>query len=231
TSGSHSGEKLSTKSYSDQKAILQKSKEYIESCRVCGENEITARGFMPQSFDQNKDTYKALDDLGIEYDTGFQAGLIYAPGHQDDVWPYQVKGYNFYAVPVSTCSLSGQKVPLQDKYFNDSGLTSAQWYDALVGKFEEAQGNNEPEVIVLTKSVSGSGDYLDALKRFLDYAISKDAKFVTTMNLVNMSREEGYVPPSPTSGKCITCGQDGGESNTIEIAVLKNNTTEVETSE
>ncbi len=211
-SGNHSGEKLSVESLSDQRQILKTSKEYVEYCRVCGENEIIALGFLPQSFDQNKDTYKVLDELGIKYDAGFQAGVIYAPGHQDDVWPYKLEGYELYAVPVSTIELSGQKVPLQDMHFNESGLSSDVWYDALKDKFDESQGKNEPMVILLTKSVSGSGDYLDALKRFIDFATSKDANFVTTMDLVNISRGEAYVPFANDTGECTTCGQKENKS-------------------
>lgn len=229
--GGNLDERLTSKSYSEQKTILQKSKEAIEACKVCGKNEIAAWGFKPQSFDQNEDTYKVLDELGIEYDAGFQAGLIFAPGHQDDVWPYKLEDHDFYAVPVSTYDLSGQIVPLQDRYFNESGLSSAQWYDALEAKFNDAKASDEPMVIILTKSISGSGDYFEAFKKFLDFATSNDATFVTTMDLVNMSREEAFVPPAratkedeisvgvsinelgatanatSTNGECTTCGK------------------------
>jgi len=225
-SGNNSHEKLSMKSYAEQESILSRSKEAMENCRVCGKNEIVAYGFVPQSFDQNQDTYKVLDELGIQYDTGFQAGLLYAPGHENDVWPYQVEEHNFYAVPVSTYILSDKKVPLYDKYFQENGLASSQWSDALKGKFKEAQDNEEPVVLALTTSVSGNGEFLDALKGFLDFAISEDAYFVTTMDLVNMSREEGYVP-SPATGKCTTCGQK--EEGSIDVGITtfqSNNTTE-----
>ena len=218
-SGKSSDENLSTKSYSEQKTLLQTSKDYVEACKVCGKNEIIASGFMPQSFNQNEDTYKVLDELGIEYDAGFQAGLIYAPGHQDDVWPYKLEGYDFYAVPVSTYNISGQKVPIQDKYFDKKGFTSSQWYDALTGKFVEAQANDQPMVILLTKSISGSGDYLEAFKNFLDFALSNDATFVTTMDLVNMSREEGYMPQAKESGR-----PEDDESIAISIETLGNTT-------
>lgn len=229
--GSSLDEKLSSKPYSEQKTILQKSKEAIEACKVCGKNEIAAWGFKPQSFDQNEDTYKVLDELGIEYDAGFQAGLIFAPGHQDDVWPYKLEDHDLYAVPVSTYDLSGQIVPLHDRYFNESGLSSAQWYDALEAKFNDAKASDEPMVVILTKSISGNGDYFEAFKKFLDFATSNDATFVTTMDLVNMSREEAFVPPAratkedeisvgvsinelgatanatSTNGECTTCGK------------------------
>jgi len=230
-SGNNSHEKLSMKSYAEQESLLSRSKEAMENCRVCGKNEIVAAGFVPQSFDQNQDTYKVLDELGIQYDAGFQAGLLYAPGHENDVWPYQLEGYNFYAVPVSTYILSDKRVPLHDKYFQENGLTSSQWSDALEDKFLEAQKAGEPVVIALTTSVSGNGDYLDVLKEFLDFAISKDGYFVTTMDLVNMSREEGYVP-SPATGKCATCGQKEEGSIDVGIAALQsNNTTEAATAD
>jgi hypothetical protein len=199
-SGESSDENLSAESFSEQKAILKLSKKAIESCKVCGLNEIIATGFVLHSFDQNEDTYKVLDELGIEYDAGFQAGVIYASGHQDDVWPYKLEGHNFYAVPVSTYNLSGQIVPLQDVYFNESGYSFVQWYDALVTKFNEAQGKDEPMVIIITKSLSGKGDYFETFKKFLDFATSKGAIFVTTMDLVNISREEAYMPPIKSAG-------------------------------
>jgi len=222
-SGNHSGEKLSNESLSDQRAILKTSKEYVERCRVCGVNEISASGFLPQSFDQNENTYKVLDELGVVYNAGFQAGIIYAPGHKEDVWPYKLDGYKFYAVPLSTYELSDQRVPLQDRYFVESGFSSSQWYDALEQKFIEVQEKDEPMVVLLTKSVSGSGEYFDALKEFLDFATSNSATFVTTMELVNMSLEEGYELPIPASGECTTCGQKD-EGGNVSIGLMGNAT-------
>lgn len=228
-SGNNSNEKISTKSYAEQKSILERSRKAVENCRVCGKNEILASGFMPQSFDQNNDTYRILDEMGIQYNAGFQEGVIFAPGHQDDAWPYLMEGHDFYAVPVSTYSLSDKRVPLQDRYFKENGLTSSQWYDALAGKFGEAQNSDEPVVIALTASISGSGDYLDALKQFLDLVVSQEASFVKTMDLVNRSRQEEYLPPAPTTEECTTCGQQDEKSVAIGVVVISNNTTEVAT--
>jgi hypothetical protein len=187
-SGNHSDEKLSAKSYSEQNTIIKGSVFLAGSCKVCNVNEKAVNGFMPQSFDQNEDTYKALDDLGIEYDAGFQSGILYTPGHENDVWPYKVANHNFYAVPVSTFILSGEKAPLYDRYVKDKGLSSSQWKNMLVGKFDEALSKDEPMIVSLSSSVSGSGGYLDALKQFMDYAISKQAKFVTVNEIVTMSK-------------------------------------------
>ncbi len=191
-SGNSLDERLSNMPYSEQKTILESSKEFAEACYVCGEEKLDVTGFKPQSFDQNENTYRALDELGIEYNAGFQAGLLYAPGHEDDVWPYRVEGHGFYAVPLSTYNLEGERVPLQDRHFKDEGLSSSQWYAAMVSKFDEASANGEPVVVLLTTSISGSGEYLDAYKRFLDYGMSRDASFVNTNTLVDMSRTGVY---------------------------------------
>jgi hypothetical protein len=181
-------EKLSSKSYSEQKALLENTKVFAEACKICGVNEVEINGFMPQAFDQNEDTFKVLDDMGIEYNTGFQAGILYAPGHEKDVWPYKVENHKFFAVPISTYEVSGALVPLYDRYAVDKGISSSQWKDMLVGKFNEISDKDEPMVIILSSSVSGSGEYLDALKQFRKFASSNNAKFVVTRDLVNMSR-------------------------------------------
>lgn len=203
-SGKNSNEMLSKKSYEEQKAILERSKEIVESAKICGENEIIVRGFMPQSFDQNEDTYKALDDLGILYNMGFQAGILYAPGHEDDVWPYRVEKHEFYAVPISTIEFSGEKVPLDDRFLKDKGISASQYYDLLTAKLDEILNKDEPMVVSLTTSVSGKGDYLEEFKRFIDYAEAKGAKFVKPYELVEMK-----FPGSmeATESTCTTCDQ------------------------
>jgi hypothetical protein len=224
-SGNNTNEKLDSKPYAEQRTTLETSKRYVEACKVCGENEITVNGFMPQSYSQNQDTYKVLDDLLIKYNTGFQAGIIYSPGHQSAVWPYLVEGHKFYAVPVSTYTHSGKKMVLQDSYFNETGLNASEWYDSLVGKFDEIQGKDVPLVISLTTAISGSGEYFDALKRFIDYAISKKASFVTTNQLVEMTkasvRNVSELPVISDSNECLTCDQGQRNAN---ITVSMNNT-------
>jgi hypothetical protein len=235
--GNHSKEKLSSMSFVDQSIMLKRSKQYVESCKICGKNEINVSGFMPQSFDQNQDTYRVLDELDIQYDAGFLAGLLFAPGHEKDVWPYQLEDHKFLAVPVSTYTLSDKRIVLDDSYFKDNGLSAAQWYDALVGKFDEIQGKDEPMVVALTTSVSGSGDYLNSLNSFLDYAISKKARFVTTANLVSLAKagsHDASLLPTNVSRECLTCGQDENRINITasinNVALAANNTTQVMTS-
>ena len=239
--GNHSDEKLSTMSYSEQLAILQSSKIYGSSVHVCGKNEKTISGFKPTSFDQDQNTYRALDDMGMKYDAGFKAGILYAPGHENDVWPYPVEGHNFYAVPISSYMISGQKVPLQDSYFKENGLDADQWYDALRSSFNETSEKNEPLVVSLTTSISGTGDYLDAFRDFIEYAKSENAYFVNTTQLVDISMGEVNIVPTKAAkttvttaySECTTCNQNKENQSmsnttsneTITISVDMYNTT------
>lgn len=214
-SGKNSAEELSSKSYLEQKNLLDESIRRAESCAICGRNEISIKGFMPTSFDQNEDTYKALEASRIEYDAGFQAGVIYAPGHEKDIWPYKIDGYSVYAVPISTIMLSGERVPLDDKYAAEKGLTSSQWYDLLVAKLDEAALNDEPVVISISTSVSGSREYLDALDKFIDYAISKNARFVTSYELVKVSQTGVFTEVNLSKTGCTTCNQESDSNKAI----------------
>lgn len=213
-SGNHTDELISSKSYTEQKGILERSKLYGESCDVCGLNEVIVTGFMPQSFDQNEDTYKALDSLGFEYNLGFQAGLIYAPGHEADTWPYKVENHKFYAVPVSTYMLSDELIPLEDRYAVDNGISSIEWLDMLKGKLDEISGKDEPLVVSLSSSASGSGEYLDAIAQFIDYARSANANFVVTSDLVAMARDNVHELSSSQTSTAHTASVKGSN---IEI--------------
>jgi len=220
-SGDHLDEKLSAKSYSEQQSILKVSISKVEKLKICGINEIPAYGFLPQSFDQNEDTYRALDDLGIKYNAGFQAGILYAPGHAEDVWPYKVENHNFYAIPVSTYMLSGELVPLSDRIAKDKGISSSQWKDLLIGKLNEISGKDEPLVISLSTSISGSGDYLDALKQFTTFASSNNAEFVSSMDLINISSSGEFSESLLESSRCTTCD---AATNTSLNATITNET-------
>lgn len=55
--------------------------------------------------------------MGIVYDAGFIAGLLYYPGHESDAWPYLIEPYNIYAVPISSFyNFSGEPAILSDRY-------------------------------------------------------------------------------------------------------------------
>ena len=187
--GMNANERLESMSSSRQKEQLEKMKKYVKACHVCGGKTIDPKGFKPQSFSQNEDTYKILESIGIVYDAGFSAGLQYMPDHENDTWPYLIGDHNLYAVPVSSYNLSNEMVYLSDRYLKEEKeLSGSQWYDLLISKFDETSKNGDPMVVVFDNLISGhDAEFLDTYKKFIDYATSKNATFVTTMDLVNMS--------------------------------------------
>jgi hypothetical protein len=223
--GNTKDEKLSSATYSQQLDLLTNAQENINSCHICGGKIIAVQGFRPQSFDQNNDTFKVLEDLGFIYDAGFKAGILYLTGHENDTWPYPIEGYNLSAVPVSTYNLAGERVYLSDQNAKEKmNLSGSKWYDLLVGKFDEAATNSDPMVVIFNNQVSGSGDYLEAFKNFINYATSKKAKFVTTMDLVNMSQSKSasikpLVPAASKTSGCPTCGQNNESKGNLTIGV------------
>ena len=83
-------------------------------------------------------------------------------------------------------------------------------------------------VAIFSNQVSGSGDYLDAYKNFINYATSKNAKFVTTIELINMTEVKsttGKLPALSDSGVkptvCPTCGQKNESKGSLSIGVTQ----------
>ena len=241
--GMGADDKLSTMSEAEQGKLLNKSYEMLYSCYVCGGQHIAVTGFMPQAFDQNEDTFKNLQNLGIVYDAGFQVGNIYRPGHESDTWPYPIDGYNLTAVPISTFPINGERVYFSDRYIRDEKkLSGSQWYDLLVKKFDESAKGGDPMVVIFSTAVSGSGDYLDAYKKFVEYANAKGARFVATSQLVEMAAakqpdgqktgmasEKNTIQPMNASqetgvlGGCPTCSESNGKgaNSIINVTVIK----------
>lgn len=235
--GNLTDEQLGSISASDQEDALTKAKDRLYYCHVCGGSHVDILGFRPEYFNQNEDTYKILEKLGIVYDAGFQAGLLYTPGHENDTWPYLIENHTLYAVPVSNYDISGNKVYLYDAYIRDQKkLTGPQWYNILESKFNDASKSGDPMVVIFSSLVSGSGDYLDAYKKFISYASSKKATFVTTMQLVNMTIAKQSSKPlsrnitastAPDKGiisGCPTCDQTKGSNglgSMVNVTVKK----------
>ncbi len=172
--GMNGGDKLV--SFEDQDARLRKTKRYVEDDYICGGKQSKVAGYLPMPDSFNQSQYKILDDLAILYLVD-EMGL---PESQGKIAPYLMNGSAFYVVPVS----EGQACRMQDGSAKAAGLNGTQWYNQLVGKFDESAGKGEPMVVVFTNTVSGSDEYLDAYKKFVEYATSKGASFVTTKELV-----------------------------------------------
>lgn len=218
--GSKTDEEIASMPYLSQENLLKGAKKSVEKCYICGGKSVIALGFMPQSFNQNEDTYKALEESGIKYDAGFESGLLYLPSHEKDVWPYTIDNHKLIAVPISTYSLSGKLISLDDRVIEKKGLSSAQWYNMLIDKFDQSAENGEPIVVIFSNFISGTkADYLDVYKKFIDYAVSKNAKFVTTIKLVDMAKEKGLIKGASVSASditptgCIDCSKSNEAGN------------------
>lgn len=172
--GMSKGEELV--SFEDQDARLRKTKRYVEDDYICGGTQFKVAGYLPQPNSFNQSSYKILDDLGMLYLVD-DMGL---PESQGKSAPYLMDGFAFYVVPVS----EGQDIRMQDGSAKAAGLNGTDWYNLLAGKFDDSAGKGEPMVAVFTNTVSGSGEFLDAYKRFVEYAAGKGASFVTTKELV-----------------------------------------------
>ena len=176
---------------SEQDRLIKSWKKNLENTKLCagsyGATKVTVNGFRSQYLPGN-DTLKALQDNGFLYDAGFQAGLVYMPGHENDTWPYLIEETNVYAIPVSSALMNGKRIPLQDRKAREIGINASQWYSLLKNKFDETSRRDEPMVIILSSSVSGSGVYRDAFDSFIEYAVNNSAAFVTTTKLVDMAR-------------------------------------------
>jgi peptidoglycan/xylan/chitin deacetylase (PgdA/CDA1 family) len=190
-------DKLGLMSYEQQLSLLTGAKALIETGYIRDNKFLTIKGFRPQYFNQSEDTYKVLDEMGILYDSGYKAGLLYAPNHENDTWPYLVENHTFYAVPVSTYSVGGELVYTCDLCSKQSvGLNGTEWSDLLVSKFQECADRGDPMVVLFHNFVSGEdGEYMAAFRKFVDFAASENATFVTTMDLVEMAKRN-----SPMSG-------------------------------
>ncbi|HUS75250.1 MAG TPA: hypothetical protein VMY43_04505 [Methanothrix sp.] len=176
--GMSSGEKLV--SFEDQDARLRKTRRYVEDDYVCGGKQFKVAGYLPQPNSFNQSSYKILDDLEILYlidDTGL-------PESQNRAMPYLMDGFDFYVVPVS----EDKGFLMRDASAKAAGMNGTDWYNLLASKFDESAGKGETMVVVFTNTISGSDEYLDAYKKFVEYATDKGASFVTTRELVESAK-------------------------------------------
>lgn len=167
-------------SFDDTDIRMRRSKKFVEDDYVCGGKQFLVAGYLPQPDSFNESGYKIMDDLGLLYLVD-DRGL---PNSVGKTGPYQMEGFGFYVVPVS----AGPAIKMWDASAKEAGLNGTEWYDALVSKFDEASGNGEPMIAVFTNTISGSGEYLDAYKRFVEYAAEKGASFVSAKTLVETAK-------------------------------------------
>jgi peptidoglycan/xylan/chitin deacetylase (PgdA/CDA1 family) len=185
-------------SYEEQLALLTSAKALIEDAYKA-ERSTPIVGFRPQYFNQSEATYKVLDKLGIVHDSGFQAGLLYAPGHQNDTWPYPLEDRQCYAVPISTYNIDNRAIYACDmSCCRVNKLNGSQWHDYLVSAFNECKEKDEPMVVIFHNFVSGEDPtYMEAFENFIDLAVAQNATFVSTNELVELTKKK------PISWPCL----------------------------
>ena len=196
----------------EQEAYLKHVKAVIDSAHICegpSANNVNTRGFMLPPSAQNEEVYKILDKMGVVYNAGFDQGIENQSGHDKDIWPYRVENHRLYTVPISSYLLNGEQVLLSDRIIKEEKkLSGLQWRDILKSRFDQSFQDGVPMVVLINSSISGSDDYLDAYRKFIGYAASKNASFVSTLELVNDTRARNpsdHVPPIITKPDCPEC--------------------------
>ena len=169
---------------------LYKAKRDVESNYICGGKQIKVEGYKPQKGSLNQTVYGVVMGLGIGYlvdDSGNQTG-----------WPIPV-GEGLYSLPVSSMDREGTWLVLSDRNAAEAGLEGSEWRDLLAESLNSSMESGTPTVAVFTNYVSGSGEYLDAYRGFVDYAASQNATFVTCKQLVAMSIEALAATEEPAA--------------------------------
>jgi peptidoglycan/xylan/chitin deacetylase (PgdA/CDA1 family) len=187
--GYNTGEQLASMTYEEQRDLLERAMLALEGCQPCGTYKPIG-GFRPQYFSQNEDTYRILDEMGIRYNCGFKAGQIFVEGHEQDVVPYAVDGYDFYAVPITTIEYNDHGVYLCDiACANLEEMSGEQWSGALSTALDQTLQGEEPLVVLFHGWYTGDSeqyDYWQPFVDFLDEAAAHDAVFVSTNELVDL---------------------------------------------
>jgi len=183
--GYSTGERLAALTKEAQKELLSNAKEVVEGCVECGTLQSII-GFRPQNFSQNSVTYEIHAELGIRYNSGFKAHLLFLPGHENTTKPYRNQNDTFWAVPISTFYYKGELVCLCDLSAQGKFIVE-EWKEVLSSKLTEVIERGEPLVIVIHGWLTGDekkygfwGPFLD----FLDYAQNRKVHFVTSRELI-----------------------------------------------
>ncbi len=172
----------------EQEAYLKQAKKSIDSDRICegpSANTVNTRGFMLPS-GQNDSVYKILDTMGALYEAKFNQGIDQQQAHDKDARPYRMVNHSLYVIPISSYLSNGERILLSDRYVKEEKrLSGSQWYDILVGRFDQSVRDEVPMIVIFNSTISGAGDYLDTYRKFINYAGTKNAHFVSTIQLVN----------------------------------------------
>jgi peptidoglycan/xylan/chitin deacetylase (PgdA/CDA1 family) len=179
--GKTTDEKLEALPSSEQYIRMARAKSDVESNYVCGENIVAVKGYLPQpsAYNSSNMPYKLMEDLELDY---------FISETTQGGWPYNIENRSIYAVPLARHYGTGGLTGLSDRSAEAEGLNGSQWKDLLFARFNETSDKGEPLIAIFHNFISGSGDYLDAYKQFIEHLNSKNARFVTSEELVNLTK-------------------------------------------
>jgi len=161
---------------------IRRAKREVENCYICGTEKKSVVGYRPAER-INESDYAIFETLGISY-------II-----DDDMFfstnasrPYQLDNTTLYVVPVTRISADSEVYILTDRRAAEMNMSGDEWYSLLSRGMDDAISRGDPLVVLITSYISGSGEYLSALERFIDDASKKDVRFVKVSDLVEMSK-------------------------------------------
>jgi hypothetical protein len=187
---------MSMLSYNEQETLITRVKTAIDDCLG---TETT--GIRCYRFDQNDDTYDIIDSLGFQFNLGFVAHTTSClPGHQDDVLPYQGSDYSFWAVPMHSVNVGTRWAAFCDMPF--SSYEAADWQTLLTVELDSMTAQGHPLLVEFHPYFTGVDEgRFEAFVNFLDYAVARNTRFMTTAELVE------WTNTSQADDPCQTCGQ------------------------
>jgi hypothetical protein len=177
---------LSALTRAEQEAYIAQIKTGIEDCLG-----VAIEGFRCTRFDENQDTYEILDALGFVYNLGFVAHTGQClPGMVDETLPYRVTEYDFWAVPMHSVYLEGEWVAFCDNPLM-SRMEPAEWGALLESELDRMDSLGHPLLLEVHPYNTGADDdKFAAFEEFLDYAIERDAQFITIAELVEWTQQQ-----------------------------------------
>lgn len=157
---------------------IRKAKREVENCYICGTEKKSVVGYRP-SERINESDFAIFESLGISYI--IDDGMFFSANATS---PYQLDNTTLYVVPVTWIAVDSESVILSDRRAVEMNMSGDEWYSLLSKGMDDAVSRGEPLVVLITSYISGSGDYMEALERFIDAASERGMSFVSVRDLV-----------------------------------------------
>ena len=172
--GYHTGEQLAHLTFEEQKERLKNARFILEGCRPCGSFRSII-GFRPQSWSQNEDTYRILDELGIIYLSGgeFEA--------KRDALSYRIKGHDFYFIPISSLVYREKLIYLCDTACSpdeELNLKPEEWSEVLHLAITKSRENGIPLTLTVHDWYTGNREKYGYWEPFIEFLNKVEGKAV-----------------------------------------------------